>query len=135
MSNQRRYASLIMLLLIFGTGVLLTPSSDSLPRSVAAPYPKDLPKFGKLGDYLMFGGTPARNMVNLVEKNIPDSFDLKTDVLWKAQLGTTSFGGPVIANGKVFVPTAGDAELLQRYTGPRPFNPRQNYHLAVYGLK
>ena len=45
------------------------------------------------------------------------------------------FNPPTIANGKVFVPTAGNAELLQRYTGPRPFNPQKNYYLAVYGLK
>jgi hypothetical protein len=45
------------------------------------------------------------------------------------------FNPPTIANGKVFVPTAGSAEQLQRYTGPRPFNPQKNYYLAVYGLK
>jgi hypothetical protein len=45
------------------------------------------------------------------------------------------FNPPTIANGKVFVPTAGDAEALQRYTGPRPFNGPGNYFLAVYGLK
>jgi hypothetical protein len=45
------------------------------------------------------------------------------------------FNPPTIANGKVFVPTAGDAELVQHYTGQRPFNPQKNYDLAVYGLK
>ena len=45
------------------------------------------------------------------------------------------FNPPTIANGKVFVPTAGNVELLQRYMGPRPFNPQKNYYLAVYGLK
>ena len=45
------------------------------------------------------------------------------------------FAPPAIANGKVFVPTAGDAEMLQHYTGQRPFNPQKNYYLAVYGLK
>jgi hypothetical protein len=44
------------------------------------------------------------------------------------------FNPPTIANGKVFVPTAGDAEPLQRYVGPRPAPPLRNYYLAVYGL-
>ena len=45
------------------------------------------------------------------------------------------FNPPTIANGKVFVGTAGDAELLQRYGGPRPAAGPANYYLAVYGLK
>ncbi|HUK90638.1 MAG TPA: hypothetical protein VLZ81_09590, partial [Blastocatellia bacterium] len=45
------------------------------------------------------------------------------------------FNPPVVANGKVFVPTAGDAEQLQRYGGQRPYTPNINYYLAVYGLK
>ena len=45
------------------------------------------------------------------------------------------FNLPTIANGKVFVPTAGDAEPLQRYGGPRPAPGPANYYLAVYGLR
>jgi hypothetical protein len=45
------------------------------------------------------------------------------------------FNPPTVANGKVFVPTAGDAEPLQRYNGPRPKQGPANYYLAVYGLK
>ncbi len=45
------------------------------------------------------------------------------------------FNPPTIANGKVFVGTAGDAEPLQRYGGARPAPGPGNYYLAVYGLK
>ena len=45
------------------------------------------------------------------------------------------FNPPTIANGKVFVGTAGDAEPLRRYAGPRPAQGPANYSLAVYGLK
>jgi hypothetical protein len=45
------------------------------------------------------------------------------------------FNPPTIANGRVFVPTAGDADTLQHYTGPRPAAPLRNYYVAVYGLK
>jgi hypothetical protein len=45
------------------------------------------------------------------------------------------FNPPVIANGKVFVGTAGDSEPFQRYGGSRPAPGPANYYLAVYGLK
>jgi hypothetical protein len=45
------------------------------------------------------------------------------------------FNPPTIANGKVFLGTAGDAEPLQRYAGRRPAPNPANYYLAVYGLK
>ena len=45
------------------------------------------------------------------------------------------FNPPMIANGKVFLGTAGDAEPLQRYGGPRPAPGPANFYLAVYGLK
>jgi hypothetical protein len=45
------------------------------------------------------------------------------------------FNPPTIANGKVFLGTAGDSEPLQRYGGPRPAPGPAHYYLAVYGLK
>lgn len=46
------------------------------------------------------------------------------------------FNAPTVANGKVFVPNAGDKEPLFRYcNGNRPQKFPQNYGLVVYGLK
>ena len=57
-------------------------------------------------DWPMLGGTPARNPVNHVDRNIPTKFDPEKDCLWKADLGSwISLGGPVVAGGKVFVGT------------------------------
>jgi outer membrane protein assembly factor BamB len=60
-------------------------------------------------DWPMFGGTPARNMVNLRDKNVPTQWKVKKgaekNIKWQATLGTLSYGGPVIAGGKVFVGT------------------------------
>ena len=60
----------------------------------------------------MWGGTPQRNMINTVEKNIPDSWDVTTgkNIKWVAQLGSQSFGNPVVAGGKIFVGTNNQAE-------------------------
>ena len=54
---------------------------------------------------------PDRNLVNTTDKNISLNFAIDPDekgVLWKARLGKTSYAGPVIAGGKVFVCTNND---------------------------
>lgn len=61
-------------------------------------------------DMLMFGGTPSRNLVNLIDQNILDDFAVKPkgkekNVKWVATLGNKAYGGPVIAGGRVFVGT------------------------------
>jgi outer membrane protein assembly factor BamB len=57
-------------------------------------------------DWPMWGGTARRNMAAGV-RNIPATWDLKTktNIKWKADLGSTSYGNPVAADGKVFVGT------------------------------
>ncbi len=54
----------------------------------------------------LFGGTPQRNMVNNTDKNIPIDWDKGgKNIKWVADLGKASYGGPVIANGIVYVGT------------------------------
>ncbi|MBI3411142.1 MAG: PQQ-binding-like beta-propeller repeat protein [Planctomycetes bacterium] len=57
----------------------------------------------------MFGGTPARNMVNTSDKNVPIDFSVEEgkqkQVKWVAELGNKAYGGPVVAGGRVFVGT------------------------------
>ncbi len=57
----------------------------------------------------MFGGTPQRNQVNTFEKNMPTEWSVKEgerkNIKWVAELGSTSYGVPVIAGGKVYVGT------------------------------
>ncbi|MBY0527961.1 MAG: PQQ-binding-like beta-propeller repeat protein [Gemmataceae bacterium] len=57
--------------------------------------------------WAMFGGTPNRNMVNLIDKNIPSEWDPKekTNIKWSSALGSRAYGGPTIAGGKIFVGT------------------------------
>jgi len=58
------------------------------------------------GDWPMWGGTPERNMVSSM-KGIPTSWDIKTNknVKWMAQLGSQSYGNPVVSGGQVYVGT------------------------------
>lgn len=54
----------------------------------------------------MWGGTPDRNMVADI-KNVSLDFDLDNNkkVLWSANLGSQTYGNPVVADGKVYVGT------------------------------
>jgi outer membrane protein assembly factor BamB len=57
-------------------------------------------------DWPMWGGTPDRNMVSSM-KGIPTTWDVKTktNVKWVAELGSQTYGNPVVAGGIVFVGT------------------------------
>ena len=56
-------------------------------------------------DLPMFGGTPSRNMVNMVDKDIPGKFSIEGNMKWKSQLGSRAYGGPIIASGHVLCST------------------------------
>ena len=51
-------------------------------------------------DWPMWGGTPDRNMVSSM-KGLPTTWDVKTkkNVKWVAELGSQTYGNPVVANG------------------------------------
>ena len=57
-------------------------------------------------DWPMWGGTPQRNMISPM-KGLPDTWDVKTgkNIKWKVQIGSTSYGNPVVADGKIFLGT------------------------------
>ena len=89
----------------------------------AAPAPKEPARRA----WPMFGGTPARNMVNLSERlpGLPAAGPDWTDeaavkrwedeyVRWSAKLGSRCNGAPVVAGGKVLIGTNNE----------RPRNPR-----------
>ena len=58
------------------------------------------------GNWPMWGGTPDRNMVSSM-KGLPTEWDVKTkkNIKWVAELGSQSYGNPVVADGMVFVGT------------------------------
>jgi outer membrane protein assembly factor BamB len=68
----------------------------------------------------MWGGSPDRNMVS-DEKNIPGSCDVKTgrNIKWKAQLGSQSYGNPVIVDNRVFVGTNNNGLHRPKITGDK----------------
>ena len=58
-----------------------------------------------VADWPMWGGTPDRNMVS--SQKVLTSWDVKTgkNVKWVAQLGSQSYGNPVVSGGQVYVGT------------------------------
>ena len=57
-------------------------------------------------DWPMWGGTPDRNMTS-TEVGLPTAWDIGdgTSVKWAVALGSSSYGNPVVADGKGFVGT------------------------------
>ena len=58
----------------------------------------------------MWGGTADRNMVSPM-KGIPTTWDVKTkkNIKWMVELGSQSYGNPVVAGGQVYVGTNNEA--------------------------
>src|SRR5262245_17188940 len=72
------------------------------------------------GDWPMWGGTPDRNMVSK-QKGMPTTWDIKTgkNVKWVAELGSQSYGNPVVAEGVVLVGTNNEAPRDPKQAGDR----------------
>jgi len=72
------------------------------------------------GDWPMWGGTPDRNMVSGM-KGLPTDWDIKTkkNVKWVADLGSQSYGNPVVAGGLVFVGTNNEGLRDPKQPGDR----------------
>jgi len=64
---------------------------------------------GSKQDWVMYGGTPSRNMANTTVKGLPVEWDVDAkkpvNIKWSASLGSKAYGGPIVANGRVFVGT------------------------------
>jgi outer membrane protein assembly factor BamB len=60
-------------------------------------------------DWPMFGGRPDRNMVNLLDRNLPTTWSVepgkRVNIKWTARLGSRCYGGPVVAGGRIYVGT------------------------------
>jgi len=71
-------------------------------------------------DWPMWGGGPNRNMVS-DETGIPRTWDVdaKTNIKWVSEIGSQSYGNPVVADGKIFVGTNNERLRNPKLTGDR----------------
>ena len=75
-------------------------------------------------DWIMWGGTPSRNMVNSttginLDFEASDDPDEAKNIVWSAALGSQTYGNPVVAGGKVFVGTNNGGEYRENHKGDR----------------
>jgi outer membrane protein assembly factor BamB len=86
----------------------------------AAPGPKASPGWS------MFGGTPARNMVNPTARGLPDDWNIESgkNIRWAATLGSRSYSQPVVVGDRVLVGTNNENPRNNRDRGnPTDDNP------------
>ena len=97
--------------ILFALALLMTASMA--PARLAASDPGS-------GDWPMWGGTPDRNMVSSM-KGLPADWDVKTkkNIKWVADLGSQSYGNPVVADGMVFVGTNNELTRDPKQPGDR----------------
>ena len=71
-------------------------------------------------DLVMFGGDASRNFVSS-EKNLPTKWNLKTgeNIKWVAELGSQTYAGPILYDGKIFVGTNNEALKDENMPGDR----------------
>ena len=92
--------------------LLVTALTWQMPPSADAQTKADAPHKIEIGkEWPMFGGTPSRNLVNPIDKNIPTDWTVDDDpknwknIKWVADLGSKAYGGPVVSGGKIFIGT------------------------------
>jgi outer membrane protein assembly factor BamB len=93
--------------------VLVALSAIARPAHIAAADPGT-------GNWPMWGGTPDRNMVSSMT-GIPTDWDVKTkrNIKWVADLGSQSYGNPVVSGGAVFVGTNNEGLRDPKQPGDR----------------
>lgn len=107
------------------------PKPETTPSPVDLNLPSANPELTK-GDWNQWGGNSLRNNVPVVDPDSiplewhPGKFDRNTgewdpttakNIKWVVQLGSQTYGNPVVAGGKVFVGTNNAAGYLKRYPG------------------
>jgi outer membrane protein assembly factor BamB len=93
---------------------IAVPVAKAAPANVVGPIdennaqPAAVQAVGKT-DSPLFGGTPQRNLINTIDKGTPTTWSVVENKLknikWVAEIGNRSYGGPIIADGKVYVGT------------------------------
>jgi hypothetical protein len=119
------FRSLIFLVLLAVRGASLSATAQQPAADTAnlAGYGLTKLNVGR-GDWPQWGGTSLRNNTphgkNIpTEWDVPDPYDTSKEFTglnhkWSAELGGTSYGSPVVANGKVFVGTNNGSGHLKR---------------------
>jgi outer membrane protein assembly factor BamB len=116
--------------LVLGVLPAQTPKHTALASGLAkSPDASTASPGATSGDWTQWGGSPSRNNVPEA-RNIPTEWEVGTfdyaegnkwnedgseNIAWVAQLGSQTYGNPVVADGRVYVGTNNGAGYLERY--------------------
>jgi outer membrane protein assembly factor BamB len=94
-----RFTPLLTATVCLVAGAAVPAQPPPQPKGAGAPAPQVT--------WTMYGGTPARNMVNHTDRDILRTLNSTKGLglLWKADLGSRCYAQPIVAGGKVFVGT------------------------------
>lgn len=102
----KRWIAAVLTIVAIGAPVAYWISRGDVSK-LLDPAPANAQQAGANGDWIMYGGTPSRNMVNTTVKGLPAEWNVakKTNIKWVADLGSKAYGGPIVAGGKVIIGT------------------------------
>ena len=111
--SRRRVAFALLLAVVAGatTAGILAAQAEQASRQ---------PSLVESTDYSLFGNTRSRNMVSPA-KGLPERWNVETgeNVLWVAELGSQSYGGPVLYKDRIFAGTNNEGPRNPKLTGDR----------------
>jgi outer membrane protein assembly factor BamB len=115
----RRWLAALVSFAALGAVVVVAATSNRPAENQPPPKPsKEFP-------WPMWGGQASRNMVNLVDKNVPTVWDVdsKKNILWVQDLGSKAYGGPVVGDGKIFIGTNNEKPRDPTLVDPKTKQP------------
>src|SRR5690242_19115872 len=106
--HLRRWLAAAITAAVLGAVVVITFWTGRSPAD--APRKRDEANKAKAAPSCpLSGGSPNPNMVNLVEKDVPPEWNVEKgeekNIKWAAPLGSRSYAGPVVVDGKVYIGT------------------------------
>lgn len=118
---QRLLLFAVALACMIGLGLTVASAAKQVPSSALPAGIALAVDSASNREWPMFGGSLDRNMVNSKESNLPAEVDVESgkNVLWSVELGSQSYGNPVVAGGKVFVGTNNGSPRNEKYQGDK----------------
>lgn len=116
--NSKSLLAIGITALIFAPVLIFVASNKNQPAVAQGPStsskPGEEPRKAEASasrDWTMYGGSLQRNFVNTRETGLPEKWDVEagTNIKWMADLGSMAYGGPTVADGKIFVGTNNEA--------------------------
>jgi outer membrane protein assembly factor BamB len=118
--SLRRGLSAVIAASVFVTVVAVAVRGNRAPETAKV---ADQPFEAAPNTWPMFAGNIHRNFVNTTDKNVPTEWSTEEgsykNIKWAQDLGSKAYGGPVIADGKVFVGTNNETPRNPKIKGDK----------------